>query len=226
MKSKRRIVLAYSGGLDTSIILKWLQENYDDEVIAYTADIGQKIDKKKIIRNAKKLGVKKIIIENQFKDSDHKHLGQCVTYAANKDARIVIWICERFREPHVDALRWLNEKFSGELGFYGLEVTAYKGEDFADGNPRMDFKVVEKPHLEGKILVEEAWKKIRWDLFCKTKERFNVIAKTKTNRGGKPKWRHLHLDRFSEFIDFYWQLIQDGGVRMACNAKCLSLIHI
>ncbi len=64
MKSKRRIVLAYSGGLDTSIILKWLQENYDAEVIAYTADIGQKIDKKKIIRNAKKLGVKKIIIEN------------------------------------------------------------------------------------------------------------------------------------------------------------------
>ena len=64
MKSKRRIVLAYSGGLDTSIILKWLQENYDAEIIAYTADIGQKIDKKKIIRNAKKLGVKKIIIEN------------------------------------------------------------------------------------------------------------------------------------------------------------------
>ena len=64
MKSKRRIVLAYSGGLDTSIILKWLQENYDAEVIAYTADIGQKIDKKKIIKNAKKLGVKKIIIEN------------------------------------------------------------------------------------------------------------------------------------------------------------------
>ncbi len=64
MKSKRRIVLAYSGGLDTSIILKWLQENYDAEVIAYTADIGQKIDKKKIIRNAKKLGVKEIIIEN------------------------------------------------------------------------------------------------------------------------------------------------------------------
>ena len=64
MKSKRRIVLAYSGGLDTSIILKWLQENYDAEVIAYTADIGQKINKKKIIKNAKKLGVKKIIIEN------------------------------------------------------------------------------------------------------------------------------------------------------------------
>ena len=47
MKNKKRIVLAYSGGLDTSIILKWLQLNYDAEVIAYTADIGQEINKKK-----------------------------------------------------------------------------------------------------------------------------------------------------------------------------------
>jgi len=61
---KKKIVLAYSGGLDTSIILKWLQENYNSEVIAYTADIGQEIDKKKILKNAKALGVTKVIIEN------------------------------------------------------------------------------------------------------------------------------------------------------------------
>ena len=61
---KKKIVLAYSGGLDTSIILKWLQENYNAEVIAYTADIGQDIDKKKITNNAKKLGVKKVIIQD------------------------------------------------------------------------------------------------------------------------------------------------------------------
>jgi argininosuccinate synthase len=60
----KKIVLAYSGGLDTSIILRWLQENYKAEVIAYTSDIGQEMDKKKIIKNAEKLGVKKIIIEN------------------------------------------------------------------------------------------------------------------------------------------------------------------
>ena len=63
-KKKSRIVLAYSGGLDTSIILKWLQENYHAEVIAYTADIGQEINKSKIIKNAKRLGVKNIIIED------------------------------------------------------------------------------------------------------------------------------------------------------------------
>ena len=64
MKLRKKIVLAYSGGLDTSVILKWLQENYKAEVIAYTADIGQKIDRKKIVKNAKRLGVKKIIIKD------------------------------------------------------------------------------------------------------------------------------------------------------------------
>ena len=64
MKLKKRIVLAYSGGLDTSIILKCLQENYNAEVICYTADIGQKINREKIFKTAKKFGVKKIIIKN------------------------------------------------------------------------------------------------------------------------------------------------------------------
>ena len=64
MKSNKKIVLAYSGGLDTSIILKWLQENYNAEVICYTADVGQKIDRKKIFKNAKKFGVKNIIIQD------------------------------------------------------------------------------------------------------------------------------------------------------------------
>ena len=63
MKKQKKIVLAYSGGLDTSVILKWLQEKYNAEVIAYTADIGQKINKKKIVRNSKILGAQKIIIE-------------------------------------------------------------------------------------------------------------------------------------------------------------------
>ena len=64
MKSQKKIVLAYSGGLDTSIILKWLQENYNAEVICYTADVGQEIDRKKIFKNARKLGVKNIIIQD------------------------------------------------------------------------------------------------------------------------------------------------------------------
>ena len=64
MKKIKKIVLAYSGGLDTSVILKWLQEKYKAEIICYTADLGQNIDRKTIYKNAKKQGVKKIIIED------------------------------------------------------------------------------------------------------------------------------------------------------------------
>lgn len=52
--------------MDTSIILKWLQENYDAEVICYTADIGQEIDRNKIFRNAKTW--RKNIIIQDLKD--------------------------------------------------------------------------------------------------------------------------------------------------------------
>ena len=79
MKSKKKIVLAYSGGLDTSIILKWLQENYDADVICYTADVGQEIDRKKIITNAKKFGVKNIIIKD-LKDIFVKFISWGNTY--------------------------------------------------------------------------------------------------------------------------------------------------
>ena len=60
----KKIVLAYSGGLDTSVILKWLKENYNCEIIAFTADIGQEIDKEEIKLKAENLGIEKILIED------------------------------------------------------------------------------------------------------------------------------------------------------------------
>tara|TARA_B100000902_G_scaffold398966_1_gene467726 strand:+ start:992 stop:2185 length:1194 start_codon:yes stop_codon:yes gene_type:complete len=62
MKSK--IVLAYSGGLDTSVILKWLQTEYKADVIAYAADLGQGAELDEAKDKAKKLGAKKIFVEN------------------------------------------------------------------------------------------------------------------------------------------------------------------
>ena len=59
-----KIVLAYSGGLDTSVILKWLQEKYQCEVITFTADIGQGEEVEPARKKAQNLGVKKIYIEN------------------------------------------------------------------------------------------------------------------------------------------------------------------
>jgi argininosuccinate synthase len=64
MKRVNKVVLAYSGGLDTSVILKWLQETYDCEVITFTADIGQGEEVAPARRKAKMAGVKQIYIED------------------------------------------------------------------------------------------------------------------------------------------------------------------
>jgi argininosuccinate synthase len=60
----KKVVLAYSGGLDTSVILKWLQDEYGCEVITFTADIGQGEELAPARQKAKKLGVKQIFIED------------------------------------------------------------------------------------------------------------------------------------------------------------------
>jgi len=59
-----KVVLAYSGGLDTSVILKWLQDTYHCEVVTFTADIGQGEEVEPARRKAKKFGVKQIFIED------------------------------------------------------------------------------------------------------------------------------------------------------------------
>lgn len=60
-----KIVLAYSGGLDTSVAIKWLQEKYDAEIITYTADLGQQgLNKKELKEKALETGASKVIIED------------------------------------------------------------------------------------------------------------------------------------------------------------------
>ena len=60
----RKVVLAYSGGLDTSVILKWLQDTYDCEVVTFTADIGQGEELAPARRKAKMFGIKQIFVED------------------------------------------------------------------------------------------------------------------------------------------------------------------
>ena len=60
----KKVVLAYSGGLDTSVILKWLQDTYDCEVVTFTADIGQGDEVEDARKKAEAAGVKEIFIED------------------------------------------------------------------------------------------------------------------------------------------------------------------
>ena len=61
---QKKIVLAYSGGLDTSVILKWLQKKYNCSVVTFTADIGQGAEVQSVKSKAELLGVKEIFIED------------------------------------------------------------------------------------------------------------------------------------------------------------------
>ncbi|MBA2491436.1 MAG: argininosuccinate synthase [Gammaproteobacteria bacterium] len=64
MTDSKKIVLAYSGGLDTSVILKWLREQYDCEVVTFTADIGQGAEIEPARAKAQAMGVREIFIED------------------------------------------------------------------------------------------------------------------------------------------------------------------
>ena len=64
MKNINKVVLAYSGGLDTSVILKWLQDVYECEVVTFTADIGQGEEVEPARAKAQALGIREIYIED------------------------------------------------------------------------------------------------------------------------------------------------------------------
>ena len=64
MKKVNKVVLAYSGGLDTSVILRWLKENYHCEVVTFTADLGQEEDFAAVEAKAKQQGTSEIFIED------------------------------------------------------------------------------------------------------------------------------------------------------------------
>ena len=87
MKKMKKVVLAYSGGLDTSIAIKWLQENYCDEVIAVAVDVGQNIDLKFVKEKALKVGaVKSFVVdakEEFAKDYVLKGLQAGAVYESN-----------------------------------------------------------------------------------------------------------------------------------------------
>ncbi|MFT5439182.1 MAG: argininosuccinate synthase, partial [Alphaproteobacteria bacterium] len=60
----KKVVLAYSGGLDTSVILRWLQEQYNCEVVTFTADLGQGEELEPARRKAEQMGIKEIYVED------------------------------------------------------------------------------------------------------------------------------------------------------------------
>lgn len=90
-----------------------------------------------------------VIIENQLEVTDHKHLGQLLTYAAGHDASIIVWVVSDYREEHLQAIEWFNRHMPEKISFFlvKLELWTINGSERA---PRFD--VVARPNYWAKTM--------------------------------------------------------------------------
>lgn len=94
-----------------------------------------------------------VLIENQLENTDHKHLGQIMTYLAGLNAQTVIWIAADFREAHLSALKWLNEHTVEPFAFFAVKVKAVR---IGDSPIAPLFEVVMRPNHWERYLQEIA----------------------------------------------------------------------
>jgi len=85
----------------------------------------------------------KVLIENQLEKTDHKHLGQLLTYASGLKAVSIIWVAEQFNEEHRAGLDWLNDITGENFRFFGLEIETWQ---IGDSAPAPQFKIISKPN--------------------------------------------------------------------------------
>lgn len=84
-----------------------------------------------------------VIIENQLEKTNHKHLGQLLTYASGFNAKAVIWIAPKISEAHRKAMDWLNEMTSDEVGFFAIEIELWR---IGDSAPAPKFSLISQPN--------------------------------------------------------------------------------
>ena len=133
-----------------------------------------------------------VLIENQLDLSDHKHLGQILTYLAGLEARTVIWVARNFQKAHLSAIRWLNENTADPFAFFAIQVKVVK-----IGNSPMVpiFEVLERPN--------------EWDRYIRALSQNNTSEQSELTKSRQ------------EFWAYYSKRYPDDGIpsgRKAANA--------
>ncbi len=89
----------------------------------------------------------RVVIECQLDDSNHRHLGQVLTYLTNLEAKTAIWICTNPRPEHIRAISWLNEVSPADISFFLVRVQTVK---IGDSSPAPLFTMISGPSEETK----------------------------------------------------------------------------
>ncbi len=84
-----------------------------------------------------------VVIENQYNSTDHKHLGQLITYASYHKAGVIIWLAEEVREEHRAAIDWLNNNTGENIDFFAVEIDVIQ---IDDSKPALNFKLKAYPN--------------------------------------------------------------------------------
>jgi hypothetical protein len=162
-------------------------ENVKSEASAgrYNVDIiADEIDSKR-----------KVIIENQLEPTDHKHLGQILTYASAFDASIIIWIVTDFTEEHRQAIDWFNRNIAQGISFFLIQIEVYK---IGESAPAPKFNLICEPNDWGKTMKKsedgDAYSGLKlkqkefWDGLKEHASKGNTIL----NYGRSPKPQHWY----------------------------------
>lgn len=129
-----------------------------------------------------------VLVENQLEITDHKHLGQLMTYAAGLDAVTLIWVASKFTEEHRAALDWLNRITDETFRFFGIEIELYR---IGSSLPAPRFNIIAKPNDWSKEVKRTASgqkanevnsaRQEYWESLRKFAERRNSILKLKNS---------------------------------------------
>lgn len=138
---------------------------------------------------------RKVIIENQLESTDHKHLGQLLTYASAYDASIIIWVVTDYTEEHRQAIDWFNRNISESISFFLVKIEVYKiGE--SDAAPK--FNIICEPNNWGKTVKSSEAGNIVSDLKLLQKEFWDGLKQyaqennSTVNFGRTPKPQHWY----------------------------------
>ena len=92
---------------------------------------------------------RKVIIENQLEPTNHKHLGQILTYASAYDASIIVWVVTDYTEEHRQAIDWFNRNISENISFFLVQIEVYR---IGESDPAPKFKIICEPNNWGKTV--------------------------------------------------------------------------